>query len=119
MNPNSFLNTHAARERGPPYRGVAARALGLEAGDAVDLRSAALLHDVGHGPFSHITDLVMLDAMGKSHVDVSRDAVRSGTIRDALERHGADPSRVADLVGGDGHLLTPWAVPRLRAVRHK
>jgi HD superfamily phosphohydrolase len=67
--------------------------------DPLDLRvllAAALLHDVGHYPFSHA-----IEELGypiAPHEVVGRRIIESGGVAEALERHGVPPSRVADLI---------------------
>lgn len=82
----------------------AARSLALAPDTGRELALAALLHDIGHGPFSHLTDFVMQDYVGKTHVDYSREALDGGVLKDALLRHGVDAARVGALIAGEGPL---------------
>ncbi len=64
--------------------------------DLRTLLAAALLHDVGHYPFSHA-----IEELGHPiapHERVGRQLIECGTIAAVLERHGLQPGRVADLV---------------------
>ncbi|HVL49093.1 MAG TPA: HD domain-containing protein [Candidatus Thermoplasmatota archaeon] len=83
---------------------LAGRALGVPADEALDLALAALLHDVGHGPLSHLTDRILRESFGHEHVGISRALVLGEPFRDALAARGADPVRVADLLVGKGRL---------------
>jgi HD superfamily phosphohydrolase len=71
----------------------------LRAASEIDLRTllaAALLHDVGHYPFSHA-----IEELGHPilpHERVGRQIIEGGAVAEALARHGLDPTRVADLV---------------------
>lgn len=84
--------------------GVAARALRLSEGERLTVQAAAMLHDVGHGPFSHTADPLYRDHLKKTHEEVSVEVVGTKAISDALARHGVDPAEVAQLIRGEGAL---------------
>jgi HD superfamily phosphohydrolase len=80
------------------------RALRAQSPEAVprdprDLRTllaAALLHDIGHYPFSHAIE--ELGAPIVPHERTGREIIEGSAIAGALERHGLDPARVANLI---------------------
>lgn len=64
--------------------------------DVRTARMAALLHDVGHRPFSHALDQIF----GESHEDLSEALVlgRFAPMIEGVGPDGVDPKRVADLI---------------------
>ena len=84
--------------------GLAARAMGLDDAERKAVQAGALLHDLGHGPFSHTSDPLYRDFLRKSHEDLSVEALQKGVLADTLARHGVAPQRVADLIRGEGRL---------------
>ncbi|HEY0528284.1 MAG TPA: HD domain-containing protein [Gemmatimonadaceae bacterium] len=100
--------THTRFEHALGTHHLSRRTLALlcEAEDAASIsdveqtivRSAALLHDVGHYPFSHA-----LEEIGAlHHEDVARPLITGGRVAELLSaRLGADaPSKVFDLISG-------------------
>ena len=77
--------------------------LGIEGPQAERVRAAAMLHDVGHGPFSHTVEDLLHRRTGRYHDDVD-DLVTEGPVARVLEEHDIDPDAVAGLVAGDGEL---------------
>ncbi|KDE60508.1 phosphohydrolase [Halostagnicola sp. A56] len=75
--------------------------LGVDGPLAKRVQAAALLHDVGHGPFSHNLESVTHRRTGRYHDDV-HDLLSEGAVGDVLRAHDLDPAAVADLVAGDG-----------------
>ena len=80
-----------------------ASALGLDAAQSATVRAAALLHDVGHGPFSHAFE-ELLKEHGRRHEEASVDLIRWGPLADLLRQGGVDPVAVAETVAGRGPL---------------
>ncbi|WP_256545553.1 HD domain-containing protein [Halobellus inordinatus] len=74
--------------------------LGIDGIQAERLRAAALLHDVGHGPYSHNVEDVTHRHTGKYHDDV-HELLDEGTVGAVLRDHDLDPAHIADLVAGD------------------
>jgi HD superfamily phosphohydrolase len=65
------------------------------------VRAAALLHDVGHSPFSHNVERLLYRRTGKLHDDVG-GLLASGRVGAVLRDHDLDPAAVAGLVAGEG-----------------
>ena len=82
--------------------GVACRQFGLSAEDRRLLLVAALLHDVGHGPFSHASEPLMEARLCRTHDDIAGivDA-QYGTL---LEPLGITPSDLCAVVKGSHRL---------------
>src|SRR5687768_15187700 len=71
---------------------------GMPANEQQLVRAAALLHDVGHYPFSHA-----LEEIGVTHhEELARPLLREGVIAESLAEHlGADaPQHVFELISG-------------------
>ncbi|MCU4925668.1 HD domain-containing protein [Halobacteria archaeon AArc-dxtr1] len=75
--------------------------LGIEGQQASRIGAAALLHDVGHGPFSHNLEPLTYRRTGRYHDDV-HDLLASGPVGEVLRDHDLEPDAIADLVAGEG-----------------
>lgn len=96
-----------------------AREMEFDEGDRQLLTTAALLHDVGHGPFSHTLEGAVFSELGFDHVEHSRRIIKGAvealppgeredlgspsTVSQIISDEGVDPGKVASLLeGGKG-----------------
>ncbi len=64
------------------------------------LRVSGLLHDIGHGPFSHSFEPILRESLGMSHEEMSVHLIERTEISDILGKWGIEVSEVADLIKG-------------------
>jgi uncharacterized protein len=73
---------------------------GLKLEEIQELRLAALLHDVGHGPFSHMYEEVLAERGGVTHEEISQRLILETGIKDTLEDNGFSSRRLSTLAVG-------------------
>jgi uncharacterized protein len=64
------------------------------------LRIAALLHDVGHGPFSHLFEEVSKNGVKFSHESFGQKIITDTIISDIIEKNGYDSKEIASISFG-------------------
>ncbi|MEM1885342.1 MAG: HD domain-containing protein, partial [Candidatus Jordarchaeales archaeon] len=69
--------------------------------DAVEMiKIAGLLHDVGHGPFSHVFEALLIRHLKKTHEDITMEIITQTSLKDAVESIGLNAKDVALLAVG-------------------
>ncbi|MBN1540373.1 MAG: HD domain-containing protein, partial [Candidatus Thermoplasmatota archaeon] len=104
--------------------GLLADSIGLDEHELNLVRTAGLLHDIGHGPFSHTMEKIFFDRIGMDHMALTKDIItgkadqweeewwklkgvdRGPKVPELLEMHDLEPERVAALICQD-HSSTP------------
>src|SRR5208337_3652527 len=64
------------------------------------VRLAALLHDVGHAPFSHLFEPLLLKFLHRTHEDMSSWIIADSKLTDVISRQGYDPKELSGLAIG-------------------
>ena len=72
----------------------------LSEDDAQMIRIAALLHDVGHGPFSHVFEHVLTKFLGKTHEDMTVWVITNSELREIINSLGYNPHVIGALAVG-------------------
>jgi HD superfamily phosphohydrolase len=65
------------------------------------VRMASLLHDVGHGPFSHVFEHLLVKFLNKTHEDITQWIIQKSELKDIINALGYDPNDVGKLAIGE------------------
>ena len=72
--------------------------------EEVDIcRVSALLHDAGHGPFSHVFEDLLIKDLEKTHEDITSWIIEKSEVADKLSKMGYKPQEVGSLAVGKLH----------------
>ena len=81
--------------------GEALREKGIIKQDDIEkLRLAGLLHDIGHGPFSHLFEEI-IQKKKISHEDFGKNIILKSAIGDTLSQNGYDKKTITKIAFGD------------------
>lgn len=92
--------------------------LNLDKNEKELINCAALLHDIGHGPFSHTLEYILRDTLNVDHIDLTeklisgkysifdqkeKEIIKSKNVFDILIKHGIEPKQVVNIIRGKTH----------------
>ncbi len=66
-------------------------------------RISALLHDCGHGPFSHVFEQLLIKDLDKTHEDITSWIIEKSEVADRLSKIGYKSAEVGALAVGKFH----------------
>ena len=92
--------------------GLMSESMGLSDTDKEVVQVAGMLHDVGHGPYSHTLEHILHSRGGKDHMTITEGIITGSydvvdesesssfkirqTIPETLEKHGNDPKEISN-----------------------
>jgi len=79
----------------------------LDPEDLQKARVAGLLHDVGHGPFSHMYEDLLSAKRDLTHEDLTKLIITKSSIADLLASYGYDPKEMSELAVGKSGSSNP------------
>jgi len=82
--------------------GEMAESAGVKGEEERMLRAAALLHDVGHGAFSHESERLMLRHLKKGHEEMGWERVKEGEIAERIKAEGISLAELKKAFFGKG-----------------
>lgn len=77
-----------------------ARHLALDPADTLQIGAAGLLHDIGHGPFSHTSEAFLSEFAGHDHHQVDH-LLGEPALASAIEEADLDPAAISALIRGE------------------
>lgn len=72
----------------------------IEEDRKIEVKAATLLHDVGHGPLSHVTENIIDKYTRRRHDDV-KEILGKGEIKEVLSKHGISPGNLVKHIKGE------------------
>ncbi len=72
----------------------------LDSNDQQQIRLASLVHDIGHGPFSHVFEPLVIRHLQKNHEDFVPWLVEKTELADELDAAGFSPRKIGLLAVG-------------------
>ena len=93
-----------------------AELLDLDKNESEIVTCAALLHDIGHGPFSHTLEALLRDSLGVDHVELTeklifgeydifdareKEFISSQSVHEILNKNNIDERKVVNIIKGE------------------
>ncbi|MEM3517238.1 MAG: HD domain-containing protein, partial [Candidatus Bathyarchaeia archaeon] len=90
--------------------GILAQNLPVELNDETIefIKLSALLHDVGHGPFSHVFDSILSKRLNETHEDLTSWIIKNSEIAEILEKESFSSKEASDLAVGKLNCKEPF-----------
>jgi hypothetical protein len=82
--------------------------VGLGKEEIQAIRIAGLFHDLGHGPFSHTFEDILVKKLNKTHEDLTPWIVTGTVLKDVLNENGYDAPDLAELAVGRSKKERPF-----------